>query len=112
MSEWRVSLGPGLLPAGFVVPCIPSVSKVAPSGPQWIHEIKHDGYWLIVRKADKRVRIFTRRGYEWTNKYPVIGEAMCKLRVTSATIDGEEVYCASRWDCRLRKTPLPTQDTE
>jgi len=93
MREWRVSRGPRAHPAGFVVPCIPSVSKVAPSGPQWIHEIKHDGYRLIVRKANKRVRIFTRQGYEWTHKYPVIGRAMRKLSVASATIDGEAVYC-------------------
>jgi ATP-dependent DNA ligase len=69
------------------------VAKVPPNGPEWIHEIKHDGYRRVVRKADKRVRIFTRRGYDWTQKYPVIGEAMRKLRVTSATIDGEGVYC-------------------
>src|SRR6195256_3461775 len=93
MRDWRVSRGPRALPAGFVVPCIPSVSKVAPSGPQWIHEIKHDGYRLIGRKANKRVRIFTRQGYEWTHKYPVIGRAMRKLSVASATIDGERVYC-------------------
>src|SRR5712671_3870403 len=93
MREWRVSHGPRALPAGFVVPCIPSVSKVAPSGPQWIHEIKHDGYRLIVRKANRRVRIFTRHGYEWTHKYSVIGRAMRKLSVASATIDGEAVYC-------------------
>src|SRR3954465_11257800 len=93
MREWRISPGPNLLPVGFIRPCIPTVTKVPPSGPQWLHEVKHDGYRLMVRKVDKRLRIFTRRGYEWTNKYPVIGEAMRKLRVTSVTIDGEGVYC-------------------
>src|SRR3954453_19104714 len=95
MREWHTSPGLRLLPVGFIKPCIPIVGKVPPRGPQWVHEIKHDGYRLIVHKANKRVRIFTRQGYEWTNKYPVIGAAMGKLSVTSATIDGEGVYCGS-----------------
>src|SRR3954452_19260842 len=95
MRNWSTPGRPTVRPVGFIEPCIPTASKLAPSGPQWIHEIKHDGYRLIVRKADKRVRIFTRKGFDWTHKYPVIGEAMRKLRVTSATIDGEGV-CGGR----------------
>src|SRR5436309_2866385 len=93
MRNWSPPGRPTVRPVGFIQPCIPTGSKVIPSGPQWIDEIKHDGYGLILRKADKRVRIFTRRGYDWTDKYPIIGEAMRKLCVTSATIDGEGVYC-------------------
>jgi ATP-dependent DNA ligase len=37
----------------FIEPCIPTVAKIAPEGPLWIHEIEHDGYRLIVRKDDK-----------------------------------------------------------
>jgi len=64
MRNWNTSGRPSMRPVGFIEPCIPTVSKVAPSGPQWLHEVKHDGYRLIVRKADERVRIFTRRGYD------------------------------------------------
>jgi ATP-dependent DNA ligase len=62
-------------------------------GPQWLHEIKHDGYRLIVRKQDGRVRLFTRRGFDWTDRYPVIRDAAARLRARSVTIDGEAVYC-------------------
>ena len=48
-------------PPGFIEPCIPTRVDKPPVGPQWIHEIKHDGCRLIVRKQDDRVRLFTRR---------------------------------------------------
>jgi bifunctional non-homologous end joining protein LigD len=51
-------------PSGFVEPCAPSKVTRPPSGPNWVHEIKHDGYRLIVRKVGDRVRLFTRRGYD------------------------------------------------
>src|SRR5947208_14231075 len=90
---WRVPRRPTVLPAGFIEPCQPTVAKKAPSGPNWIHEIKHDGYRLIVHRNEKRARIFTRRGFEWTDKFPLIVEALMRLRVRSVTIDGEAVYC-------------------
>ena len=55
----------------------------------------------------ERVRIFTRRGYDWTDKYPVMREAMRKLQLTSATIDGEGVYCGPDGIADFRKAPLP-----
>jgi bifunctional non-homologous end joining protein LigD len=51
------------LPLGFIPPCLPRPSQKAPSGSAWVHEIKHDGYRLVARKDDKRVRLYTRRGY-------------------------------------------------
>jgi bifunctional non-homologous end joining protein LigD len=58
-----------------------------------VREIKHDGYRLIARKQVGRVRLFTRRGYDWTDRYPRIVEAVAALRASSATIDGEAVCC-------------------
>jgi bifunctional non-homologous end joining protein LigD len=52
------------LPPGFIEPCNPTFSAKAPSGRQWVHEIKHDGYRLVVRKDGRRVRLFTRRGFD------------------------------------------------
>jgi len=51
-------------PQGFIDPCIPTLATKPPVGPQWIHEIKHDGYRLIARRHGDRVRLFTRRGYD------------------------------------------------
>jgi bifunctional non-homologous end joining protein LigD len=80
-------------PPGFVEPCIPTLAQRPPAGPQWLHEIKHDGYRLVARKQDGRVRLFTRRGYDWSDRYPRIVEAVTALRAGPATIDGEAVCC-------------------
>ena len=50
---------------GFIRPCEPSKVTLPPSGPLWVHEIKHDGYRLIVRRDGLRVRCFTRNGHDW-----------------------------------------------
>jgi bifunctional non-homologous end joining protein LigD len=59
--------------------------------PDWLHEIKHDGYRLIVVREGKRVRLLTRNGYDWANRYPLIVEAALRNRTTSFVIDGEAV---------------------
>jgi len=82
-----------LLPAGFIEPCLPSPSMRVPVGPGWVHEIKHDGYRLIVRRQGNRVRLFTRRGADWTHRFRSIVEAVTRLKLRSATIDGEAVVC-------------------
>ena len=89
---WRTPVA-RLRPQGFIAPCIPTLATKPPVGPQWIHEIKHDGYRLIVRKQGDRVRLFTRRGYDWTDRYPLIAKAAAKLQVASAILDGEAVCC-------------------
>jgi bifunctional non-homologous end joining protein LigD len=80
---------------GFIEPCIPSRALKPPSGPDWVHEVKHDGYWLIVRRAGSVVRLFTRRGYDWSDRYPAIAGAAAKLRAQSFTLDGEVVVCGA-----------------
>jgi bifunctional non-homologous end joining protein LigD len=72
-------------------PCIPTRGIEVPSGPDWFHEIKHDGYRLIVHREGKRVRLLTRRGYDWSDRYPLITRAALRLRKTSFVIDGEAV---------------------
>jgi bifunctional non-homologous end joining protein LigD len=80
-----------VLPVGFVEPCIPTLAAKPPSGPGWVHEIKHEGYRLIVRRDGDTVRLFTRRGHYWTDRYPAIASAAAKLRARSFTVDGEAV---------------------
>src|SRR3954466_13331623 len=72
-------------------PCLPTASKKVPDRPDWIREIKHDGYRLIVQRDGKRVRLFTRNGHDWTDRYPFIVDAARRNRSTSFVIDGEAV---------------------
>jgi len=47
---------------------------------EWLHEIKHDGYRLIVVRDGARVRLFTRNGHDWTKRYPLVVEAALRNR--------------------------------
>jgi ATP-dependent DNA ligase len=78
---------------GFIQPCIPTRAAKPPSGPDWVHEIKHDGYRLIVRRDGENVRLHTRRGYDWSDRYPAIARTAGRLRARSFTIDGEAAVC-------------------
>ena len=78
-------------PPGFIAPCIPTLAKVAPSGPQWLHEIKHDGYRIIARKDRERVRLWSRHGLSWTAAFPLIVEALRAMPAECVVLDGEAV---------------------
>ena len=79
------------LPVGFVVPAQPVKASKPPSGPDWVHEIKHDGYRLIVRRDGPIVRLYTRNAYDWTVRLPAIAAAAGRIKAKSFTIDGEAV---------------------
>src|SRR3954454_9445696 len=79
--------------SGFVEPCRPSKVTCPPSAPEWVHEIKHDGFRLMVRREGSRVRCFTRGGYDWADRFPAIVEAARGLKAHSFLIDGEAVVC-------------------
>jgi ATP-dependent DNA ligase len=81
------------LPAGFIAPCVPSKTDKLPSGGQWLHEIKHDGFRVIARKDGERVRLYSRPGNDLTYRFPLIVEALARLRSRSCIIDGEAVCC-------------------
>jgi bifunctional non-homologous end joining protein LigD len=89
---WR-SLAPVRRPPGFIEPCLPTLGQTVPTGPQWAYEIKHDGFRFICRRDGDSVRVFSRRGHDWTGRVPRIAEALAKLRVKSVTLDGEGVVC-------------------
>ena len=82
-----------VLPAGFVPPCLPTKAQEPPSGPMWLHEIKHDGFRVIARKDDKRVQLYSRPGNDLTHRFPLIVETLARLRSRSCIIDGEAVAC-------------------
>ena len=78
-------------PSGFIKPCLPLKVSRPPSGSLWVHEIKHDGYRLMVRREGLRVRCFTRNGNDWTDRFPSIIDAALRIKATSFLIDGEVV---------------------
>jgi len=71
--------------------CLPTGAKAVPSGPDWYHEIKYDGFRLRVERNGDRVRLITKGGYNWTDRYPWIVEAALKNRHKQFVIDGEAV---------------------
>jgi bifunctional non-homologous end joining protein LigD len=81
------------LPAGFVPPCLPSKTDKLPSGREWLHEIKHDGFRVIARKNGAQVRLYSRPGNDLTYRFPLIVETFARLRLRSCIIDGEAVAC-------------------
>jgi bifunctional non-homologous end joining protein LigD len=78
---------------GYIPPCIPTRAVKPPAGLDWVHEIKHDGYRLQVRRVGDQVRLFTRRGYDWSGRYPSIAVTATLLRAKSFMLDGEAVVC-------------------
>ena len=82
--------------ASFIEPCLPSPADKPPSSANWIHEIKHDGFRLMARRDPVGIRLITRRGTDWTQRYPLVVEAVNHLRVRSCLIDGEVVCCDER----------------
>src|SRR5262245_57050752 len=80
-------------PPGFIEPCLPTPADYPPSGPGWIHEIKHDGYRMMVRRDASGVRLLTRNGKDWTGRFPTIVDAAAGLKARSCLIDGEAVCC-------------------
>jgi bifunctional non-homologous end joining protein LigD len=81
---------PGL---GIIEPCLPSPAKAPPSGPGWLHEIKHDGFRILARKDATGVRLITRAGNDFSSRFPFIAMAVGKLPVRSCLIDGEAIVC-------------------
>jgi ATP-dependent DNA ligase len=83
-------------PVGHIPPCLPSRADRPPSGPEWLHEIKHDGFRIMARRDDNGVRLYTRNGYDFAGRFPQIVEAVAKLKVRSCFIDGEAIVVDER----------------
>ncbi|MCK1296965.1 hypothetical protein IVB33_03070 [Bradyrhizobium sp. 24] len=76
--------------------CLPTAAKAAPADPDWIHEVKYDGYRLRVERQGKAVRLITRNGHDWTKRFPWIVQAALKNREQQFVIDGETVVARRR----------------
>jgi bifunctional non-homologous end joining protein LigD len=71
----------------------PNKADKLPSGGEWLHEIKHDGFRIIARKNGAQVRLYSRPGNDLTHRFPLIVETLARLRSRSCIIDGEAVAC-------------------
>jgi ATP-dependent DNA ligase len=88
----RRSARPTTAAGGFpdwVAPQLTKLVETVPEGDQWAHEIKLDGYRMHARVDRGRVRLLTRTGLDWTDKYPSTAEAFTALPIEQAYVDGE-----------------------
>jgi bifunctional non-homologous end joining protein LigD len=76
---------------GFIEPALATSIDMVPSGERWVHEIKFDGYRVQVHLRDAAVKVFTRRGNDWTNRFKKIATDAWHINAGSAIIDGEVV---------------------
>jgi bifunctional non-homologous end joining protein LigD len=82
--------------ARFVKPCLATLVARAPDDSSWEHETKLDGYRIQARLDHGNVKLMTRKGLDWTRKFPSVAKAVGKLRTKTALIDGELVVFDSK----------------
>jgi bifunctional non-homologous end joining protein LigD len=63
-----------------------------PAGPNWLHEVKYDGYRIVARKVGDEVTLFSRSGLDWTVRFPAIAKALLTLPAKNALLDGEVAF--------------------
>ena len=94
MNSRQISKLPGVrktpMPE-FVSPQLATLVETPPSGDQWFHELKFDGYRLLCHFDRSEVRFWTRNQKDWTAKFPTLGKAVKALKLGSAILDGEVV---------------------
>jgi len=78
-------------PVGHIPPCLPSRAERPPSGPEWLHEIKHDGFRILARRDSAGVRLITRNGTDFTTRFSLAAAAMASLPANPFLIDGEAI---------------------
>jgi bifunctional non-homologous end joining protein LigD len=121
LSRLKDLCPPAAFPQKAIQPCLPKSAKEPPAGPDWTHEIKHDGFRILARRDGNSVRLYTRNGYNFADRFPRIVEAVKSLPVQSCFIDGEAIVvdssaadiptadfgCSSRAPARSIR-PVPT----
>jgi bifunctional non-homologous end joining protein LigD len=97
---------------GFIEPALATSIDRVPSGGRWVHEIKFDGYRVQVHLANNDIKIFTRRGNDWTKRFKKIADCAWHINAGSAIIDGEVVVPAADGTtdfqfCKTNSRPNP-----
>ena len=80
---------------GFIEPALATSIDKVPKGARWIHEIKFDGYRVQLHLANETVRVFTRRGNDWTKRFKKVADEAWHISAGSAILDGEIVVPAA-----------------
>ena len=80
---------------GFIEPALATSIDKVPNGERWIHEIKFDGYRVQLHLANEAVKVFTRRGNDWTKRFKKVADEAWHISAGSAIIDGEIVVPAA-----------------
>ncbi|MGM4877685.1 ATP-dependent DNA ligase [Bradyrhizobium sp. 956_D2_N1_5] len=91
---------------------IPVKGIKVPTGPDWLHEIKHDGYRIRLVRDGKRVRLITKGGHDWTDRFPWIVETAHKLRSEQFILDGEAVVLGADGNSDFRALHSRKHDHE
>jgi hypothetical protein len=88
------------LSAGFIAPCLPTKAQHPPSGPLWLHEIKHDGFRVIARKDGSKVRLYSRPGNDLTDA-PALPRCRPTDRYAAHTLAPRN-WSRIGWESRIR----------
>jgi bifunctional non-homologous end joining protein LigD len=78
-------------------------SRKPPTGPDWLHEIKWDGYRFVCHLNGVKVRMMTRNALDWSTNFPAIVDALTKLPAKSAIVDGEAAILDYKGRVAFRK---------
>lgn len=81
---------------GFIEPALASSIDKVPQGARWIHEIKFDGYRVQAHLRNGEVKIYTRRGNDWTKRFRKIASDAAEIDAGSAIMDGEVVVPSTK----------------
>ena len=80
----------------FIQPCQPTLRVIPPSGEQWLHEVKFDGWRIQLQKAGRHVALYTKNGHDFSRVFRHLAKMLAALPVRSAVIDGELAACDDR----------------
>jgi bifunctional non-homologous end joining protein LigD len=84
-------------------PQLATLASGAPDGDDWLHEIKLDGYRVLCRVEKGHVRVVTRNGKDWTDRFPGVAEALEGLPCDTAIVDGEIVVLDRKGVSRFQR---------
>ncbi|MCP4380111.1 MAG: DNA ligase D [Hyphomicrobiales bacterium] len=76
-------------PPKFVAPQLATLAEIPPTGDDWLHEIKYDGYRVIAAIGGGEAAVYTRRGLDWTDRFRQLVRPLIDLPCRSALVDGE-----------------------